>query len=134
MRIPRRPGRTCPQDQRQRTPAASRARRSPDHVQDLARAKALYGKLLGAEPYVDAPYYLGYRVGDQEIGFNPHGHAEGMTGPIGYWQVEDINKTMQELLDAGGTARKDVTDVGGGKLIAWVADVDGNDIGLLQNP
>ena len=30
--------------------------------------------------------------------------------------------------------RKEVTDVGGGKLIAWVEDADGNLIGLQQAP
>jgi predicted enzyme related to lactoylglutathione lyase len=103
-------------------------------AKDLARAKALYGKLVGTEPYVDAPYYLGYRVGDQEIGFNPHGHAEGMTGPIPYWQVADIRQSVQDLLDSGAQARQEVRDVGGGKLTATVTDADNNVIGLVQEP
>jgi hypothetical protein len=32
-------------------------------VKDLAQTKALYGKLAGVEPYMDAPYYVGFRVG-----------------------------------------------------------------------
>jgi hypothetical protein len=69
------------------------------------------------EPYAKSPYYLGYRVGDLEIGFDPHGHSRGMTGPVGYWQVDDIRKSVQELLGAGAQAQQEVTDVGGGKLI-----------------
>ena len=103
-------------------------------VKDLARAKELYGQLLDVEPYVDAPYYLGFRVGGLEIGFNPHGHAEGMTGPVSYWQVGDIGQSLQELLGAGARALQDPTDVGGGKLIAKVKDADGNVIGLVQEP
>jgi predicted enzyme related to lactoylglutathione lyase len=103
-------------------------------VKDLAGAKAIYGKLLDTEPYVDAPYYLGYRVGGLEIGFNPHGHNEGMTGPVGYWQVADIRAIVKELLEAGGQAQQEVTDVGGGKLTATVKDTDGNVIGLVQSP
>ena len=37
-------------------------------VKDLAQAKTLYSTLLGVDPYVDEPYYVGFRVGDQEIG------------------------------------------------------------------
>lgn len=37
-------------------------------VKNIAQAKTIYGALLGVEPYVDGPYYVGFRVGDQEIG------------------------------------------------------------------
>lgn len=63
-------------------------------VEDLDRAKAFYGTLLGIEPYVDEAYYVGFRVGDQEIGLDPHGHAAGMTGPVGYRQVDDVEKSL----------------------------------------
>ena len=103
-------------------------------VKDIARAKTLYSKLLGVEPYADEAYYVGFRVGDQEIGLDPNGHSQGMTGPIGYRYVNDIRKSLQLLLDAGAQARQDVKDVGGGKLIASVKDADGNIIGLMQSP
>ena len=103
-------------------------------VKDIAIAKTIFGKLLGAKPYVDEPYYVGYKVGDQEIGLDPNGHKQGLTGPIGYWQVDDIKKSLQGLLDAGAQAREAVKDVGGGKLIASVTDADGNIIALMQMP
>ncbi len=101
-------------------------------VKDLTQAKALYSTLLGVEPYVDQPYYVGYRVGDQEIGLDPNGHDKGTTAPLGYVEVADIKESLQHLLDAGAQLRQDVSDVGGGKLIASVADADGNVTGLLQ--
>lgn len=55
-----------------------------------------------------------------------------MTGPVGYWQVDDITSSVTALLDAGAEAQQEVTDVGGGKLIASVRDADGNVIGLIQ--
>ena len=61
-------------------------------VKDIARAKTLYSKLLRVEPYVDEAYYVGFRVGDQEIGLDPNGHSAGMTGPVGYYHVNDIKK------------------------------------------
>ena len=103
-------------------------------VKDIAQAKKLYGKLLGVKPYTDEAYYVGFRVGDQEIGLDPHGHSQGMTGPIGYWHVNDIRKSLQLLVDAGAQAQQEVTDVGGGKLIASVKDADNNIIGLIQSP
>ena len=103
-------------------------------VSDLAQAKTLYRTLLGVEPYTDEAYYVGFRVGDQEIGLHPHGHNQGMTGPVGYFHVSDIQQSLQALLDAGAHVQQEVKDVGGGKLIAWVKDADGNSIGLLQFP
>jgi len=101
-------------------------------VKDVARAKTIYSTLLGAEPYVDAPYYVGFRVAGQEIGLDPHGFNKGMTGPISYCDVEDIKQSVQSLVDAGATLDKDVHDVGGGKLIASVKDADNNTIWLAQ--
>ncbi|OLE26743.1 MAG: glyoxalase [Actinobacteria bacterium 13_1_20CM_3_71_11] len=103
-------------------------------VSDAARGKALFQTLLGVEPYVDQPYYVGFRVGDQEIGLDPNGHKQGQTGPIGYHDVEDIHKAVAALVDAGAEVQRQPGDVGGGKLIAWVRDPDGNVIGLAQSP
>jgi predicted enzyme related to lactoylglutathione lyase len=100
-------------------------------ARDLAKAKALYTELIGARPDTDEVYYVGYQVGDQQIGLDPHGHTDG---PVAYWHVEDIRQSIQGLLDAGAEPLQDVKDVGGGKLIASVRDTDGNVIGLLQNP
>jgi predicted enzyme related to lactoylglutathione lyase len=101
-------------------------------VKDLAKAKALYGQWLGTEPYADAPYYVGFQVGDQEVGLDPNGHKQGMAGPLSYVQVSDIKASLKELLDAGAKTQQDVKNVGGGRLIATVKDPDGNVIGLMQ--
>ena len=100
-------------------------------VKDIAQAKTLFSKLLDVEPYVDEPYYVGFRVGDQEIGLDPNGHKQGMTG---YWHVDDIQKSLQLLLNAGADTLQEVKDVGGGKLTASARDADGNIIGLIQSP
>jgi len=41
-------------------------------VEDLNRAKALFSKLLGVKPYVDESYYVGFKVGYQDIGLYPN--------------------------------------------------------------
>lgn len=103
-------------------------------VSDLDAAKGLYGGFFGVEPYMDEPYYVGYKVADQDVGLDPNGHSKGMTGPIGYWHVDEIEATFEALLAHGATKVQDVTDVGEGKLIASAKDSDGNVIGLLQMP
>ena len=103
-------------------------------VKDLAAAKKLYGALLGVAPVMDEPYYVGYNVDGQDIGLDPNGHSKGMAGSLGYWHVDDINTTLAAVLAAGGEQHQEITDVGGGKLIATVKDADGNLIGLLQMP
>ena len=101
-------------------------------VKDLSRATALFGQLLGAEPIMDEPYHVGLRVAGQDVGLDPHGYSRGVTGPLGYWNVDAIAESVAQLVDAGATEQQAVTDVGGGKLIATVADADGNLIGLVQ--
>ncbi len=103
-------------------------------VKDLGRAKTLYSQLLGVAPIMDEAYYVGFKVGDQDIGLDPHGHRQGMTGPISYWHVDDIQQTLQQLLDTGAEPQQGIRDVGGGKLVATVKDADGNIIGLIQSP
>jgi predicted enzyme related to lactoylglutathione lyase len=101
-------------------------------VKDIDQAKTLFSTLLGVEPYVDQPYYVGFRAGGPEIGLDPNGHSQGLTGPVAYWHVEDINTSLEQLVEAGAETQQAVRDVGGGKLMARVRDADGNLIGLLQ--
>ncbi|MDG9719641.1 VOC family protein [Streptomyces sp. DH24] len=102
-------------------------------VKDLDRAKALFGALLGVEPYADEPYYVGYQDAGQDVGLDPNGHAKGMTGPVPYWHVSDIRSTLAALLEAGAEPLQDVHEVGGGRRIASVRDADGNLVGLVQD-
>lgn len=102
-------------------------------VKDLEQAKTLYSKLLGVEPYADSPYYVGFRVGEQEIGLDPNGHSKGLTGPVGYWEVSDIETSLQMLVEAGAQVMQEPQGVGGGMSIALVKDADGNITGLKQS-
>lgn len=103
-------------------------------VSDVGKAKELYSKALGAEPIMDEPYYVGWRIAGQDIGLNPNGHRQGWTGPVCCTNVDDIEARLAELLAAGAEQLEAVRDVGGGKLVATVKDADGNAIGLIQNP
>lgn len=101
-------------------------------VRDLDAAKAVYSVLLGTEPYVDSPYYVGFRVGDLEVGLDPNGHQQGRSGPLPYRDVPDAEAALKTLVAAGATEVQPVRDVGGGTLVALVEDADGNVTGLRQ--
>jgi predicted enzyme related to lactoylglutathione lyase len=102
-------------------------------VSDLAKAKPVYTALLGISPQNDAPYYVGYESEGQHIGLVPGGGPQGMTSPVAYWHVPDIEAKLAEVTAAGATVKDPVRDVGGGRLVATVADPDGNVLGLLQD-
>jgi predicted enzyme related to lactoylglutathione lyase len=100
-------------------------------VKDIEQAKALYRDLLGIEPYVDEPYYVGFRVGDQEFGLDPNGMHQQMTP---YYDVDDIERLVDRLRELGAEPQSEPRDVGGGKLVVTVTDPDGNVFGLSQEP
>ncbi|MEV0150760.1 MULTISPECIES: VOC family protein [unclassified Nonomuraea] len=102
-------------------------------VSDLAKAKAVYEALLGVPPQTDSVYYVGFEVGGQHIGLVPGGGPQGMTAPVTYWHVPDIEARLSELVAAGATVTEAAHEVGGGRQVATVTDPDGNVLGLLQD-
>jgi predicted enzyme related to lactoylglutathione lyase len=102
-------------------------------VSDLEAAKAVYTALLGMPPQHDAPYYVGYEAEGQHIGLVPGGGPQGMTTPVAYWQVADIEAKLSEVTAAGATVKESPHDVGGGRLVASFADPDGNVLGVMQD-
>jgi predicted enzyme related to lactoylglutathione lyase len=100
-------------------------------AKELASTKKLFSKFLGGEPYVDGPYYVGYKVGDMEIGLDPNAQT---AGPVTYIDVADIKSSLQEIVELGATLQQDVKDVARGLLVASVKDKDGNILGFRQNP
>ena len=103
-------------------------------VTDLEASKAVYTALLGVEPQADSAYYVGYDVEGQHIGLVPNGGPQGMTSPVAYWHVADIEAKLAEVTTAGATVKDPVRDVSNGRLVATVTDPDGNVLGLLQDP
>ncbi|HET9989872.1 MAG TPA: VOC family protein [Kofleriaceae bacterium] len=96
-------------------------------VKDIARAKAQYAKLLGISPYADSPYYVGFKVGDFEVGLVQNApHPAALT----FWSVADVKATLQEYVEAGATVHEEPKHVGGGLMVATVKDADGNLIGI----
>jgi predicted enzyme related to lactoylglutathione lyase len=102
-------------------------------VSDLAAAKAVYTALLGIQPQTDGSYYVGYEAEGQQIGLVPGGGPQGMTSPVAYWHVADIEAKLAEVTAAGAAVKEPAHDVGGGRLVATFTDPDGNVLGLIQD-
>jgi predicted enzyme related to lactoylglutathione lyase len=102
-------------------------------VSDLAKAKEVYTALLGLAPQADSEYYVGFDTAGQHIGLVPGGGPQGMTSPVAYWHVGDLEAKLAEVTAAGAVVKDATKDVGGGRLVATVTDPDGNVLGLLQD-
>ena len=117
------------------TPSSTEGIKTVLHpVSDLERAKPVYAALLGLDPQADSPYYVGFDAEGQHIGLVPGGGPQGMTSPVAYWHVPDIEAKLAEVTAAGATVREPTRDVGHGRLVATITDPDGNVLGLLQDP
>ena len=102
-------------------------------VSDVAAAKAVYTALLGVPPQNDSSYYVGFEAAGQHIGLVPGGGQQGMTSPVAYWHVTDIEAKLAEVTAAGATVKEPPRDVGGGRLVASFTDPDGNVLGVVQD-
>ncbi|MBL1075341.1 VOC family protein [Nocardia sp. 2] len=102
-------------------------------VSDLAQARQVYAALLGTEPQIEGTYYIGFDVEGQHIGLVPGGGPQGMTAPVVYWHVDDIEAKLAEVTAAGAVISEPVRNVGEGRLVATITDPDGNVLGLLQD-
>jgi predicted enzyme related to lactoylglutathione lyase len=100
-------------------------------VKDISAGKARFTALLGTEPYVDQPYYVGFKVGACEVGIDPNGHRHG-DAPIVYFDVSDIKAAIKALTGNRAVILQDAKEVGGGLVIALLKDPDGGIVGLRQ--
>lgn len=112
---------------------------------DVDAAAAWYGDLLGLEPYFRRPEqgpasYVEFRLGpdEDELGIMSRSFAPpGSAGPgssITYWQVEDVESTVADLVARGARPHTPVTARGGGFSTASVVDPFGNVVGLMHSP
>ena len=102
-------------------------------VSDVDKAKAVYTALLGIAPQTDSPHYVGFDVAGQHIGLLPARGPQGLTSPVAYWHVDDIEAKLADVTAAGATVKDPPNEVGGGRVVATVVDPDGNILGLIQD-
>ncbi len=103
---------------------------------DLANASKWYQDILGALPYFDEPFYVGFNVGGFELGLHPESHAarDRPSAGIAYWGVTDAAAAYERLIAMGARPHAPVQDVGGDIRIGSVHDPFGNILGVVENP
>ena len=99
---------------------------------DLDASKAWWTSFLGAEPYFDQPFYVGFAVGGYELGLLPD--ADPDEGAQAYWGVADVPSAVADAVEKGCTVHTPVSEVGEGIVTAVVTAPDGTIIGFIDNP
>ena len=103
------------------------------YAPDLMAAKSWYASVLGMEPYVDEQFYVGFKIGNTELGLDPDvkDTPGGNAGVIVYWAVEDVIAVRDRLLELGATQRGEVQEMES-ICAATVLDPFGNILGIIQ--
>ena len=101
-------------------------------VKDLEKAQEFYGGLFG---WTFSPYGPAAMIdtGSQQ-GINGHltAHGHDQNYCTVYGQVEDLEASIQQAVELGGKVMIPVTEVPGMGHFAWVADLEGNLVGLWK--
>ena len=99
---------------------------------DLEAAKTWWTEFLGAGPYFDEPFYVGYEVGGYELGLLPS--ASLADGALTYWGVPDVDVAVAASLERGATVHTPAAEVGEGIVTATVRTPQGAIVGFIYNP
>ena len=99
---------------------------------DLAASKAWWSEVLGAQPYFDEEFYVGFNPGGYELGLDPN--ADPSAGPRTYWGVRDIEAAGKHMMAAGAVVVEAVQDVGEGIRLGTFRSPAGDIVGLIENP
>lgn len=112
-------------------------------VNDITKAKAFYGDILGIDVTNESMGVLELHLkGNNPIILYPKPDHEPATFTVLNFSVPDIEKAVQQLKDKGVTFESyDLKDLktdkdnifrGGGPLIAWFKDPAGNILSVLE--
>ena len=100
-------------------------------VKDLVKAKQWYEAMHGVKPYMDSDVYVGYLINGINVGLNPNGYEEGMTGPVIFWKCGDIISAVDEAVNNGATISREPRQLGS-QILASLVGADGILFGFIQ--
>ncbi|MCO1334628.1 VOC family protein [Microbulbifer sp. OS29] len=111
-------------------------RRAIYGVANITEATVWYTQLLEQPPYYESDSYVGFRLGDCELGLDSDARSaiSRADGVIAYWQVLDLAAQVERLGAMGVRQHSDIEDGGKGALKASFLDPDGNIFGLIECP
>jgi catechol 2,3-dioxygenase-like lactoylglutathione lyase family enzyme len=112
-------------------------------VRDLEAAERFYEQTLGLREINEEPgTAVTYRTGDSTLVVYRSEYAGTNKGTAALWEVDDVDKTVQELKSRGvrfehyddmpDVKRKGDVHIAGDLRVAWFKDPDGN-ILSIQN-
>lgn len=110
-------------------------------AKDVARARTFYEEKLGFKPKEVTPGGVVYEFANGTACFlYPTPNAGTSQASQAFWQVEDIEKEVAELMARGVEFEKydmpDIDDKGistaGGAKAVWFRDTEGNIMALIQ--
>jgi predicted enzyme related to lactoylglutathione lyase len=105
-------------------------------VADLPRATAWYTARLGLEPAVVRSQLLMFEVAGMRLTVHvvDEFNQGGPSGPVAYWDVEDVDRVVAEWSEHGAVAHRGPKTIFTGERLCQVLDPFGNLIGLRQAP
>lgn len=112
------------------------------YVQDMARARAFYERVLDIElQAMDSPdgvEMLGFPMDDDRYGASGtlvriEGVPSGGGGTLIYFRCEDCGEAASRVADAGGSVMREKTSIGEYGFVVLVRDSEGNQLGLHSN-
>lgn len=101
---------------------------------NLEADKKFWEVVTGAPAYFDEAYYVGFKVGEIELGLDPNAAKEGLPYPVAYWHVNGVVEAAKQLAASGAAVNTEARDVGGGMMMATFKDPSGNIFGIIDNP
>lgn len=101
-------------------------------ARDLEASKAWWTDLLGAAPYFDQPFYVGFNIGGYELGLLPD--ADPDDGALTYWGVSDVAGAVADSIARGATEHTAISEVGNDIVTATVRIAQGIIVGFIYNP
>lgn len=103
-------------------------------VADLPRATEWYTARLGLEPAVVRSQLVMYEVAGMRLTVHvvDEFNRAGPSGPVAYWDVEDVDRVVAEWSEHGAVAHRGPKTIFTGERLCQVLDPFGNLIGLRQ--
>jgi methyltransferase (TIGR00027 family) len=99
-------------------------------VSDLQQAKQWYREILNAEPAMDSPFIVSFRIGDSKLTLTQHPNPVSNSDTVvAYWGVDDVDSAYRRLLQLGATPHSEINTLFGTRM-ASVIDPFGNVLGL----
>jgi predicted enzyme related to lactoylglutathione lyase len=104
-------------------------------VGDMAKAQEWYEKAFQVKPYFTADCYVGFFIGNYEIGIEPLDQKKSIElSQKVYWQVKELRNILEHFVTLGAQIKDEPMDIGEGIFMASVLDPWGNFLGFVEHP